>query len=115
MNYPQSISEEESELGFQRLEVDGLAEFFHAFRSATVVAKILSPSEILAKTDAGYSHLIFGRTPIPAANQNLIWQDTFEEIKDARQFLHAYEVGLMPEGHIPLMERREFTYREISN
>jgi hypothetical protein len=125
---PQDISEDEADLGFQKLVIQGMepaAEIGHLFQapvSPVLVACILSSYEILLKIldlEGGveYSHLQFGSFTI-AGGENMEdepdWSPVDVPCKDAAMFLQEYGVGIhKTHGHpINFFSSVEFKYRK---
>ena len=116
--YPQELTEEETELGFQLLEIESLAEWQQQSIPQIAVAVILSPSSILVKGRNEYRHAIFGRDSIFKTRQgNPMWIWTPDDIHDAAQYLHEYGLGLIQPDTFPHKDFQEcvFKYRRASD
>jgi hypothetical protein len=115
-DYPQELTEDEADLGFRLLEIQSLGKLGSENSPAVAVARILSPSSILVKTFSGYDHLIFGHCAITTEREIPMWNCGTEmripETKDAAQFLHKYEVGLIAPARFPI-EECNFSYKEV--
>jgi hypothetical protein len=112
---PQDISEEEAELGFQKLVLQGMdaePELLHLFEDAgppVIVARILSSHEILLKIfdldrTVEYSHLEFGYSAsmgVKALKSETDWTPVDAPCKDAAIFLQEYGVGIHKTHSLP--------------
>jgi hypothetical protein len=101
--YPQAVTEDENDLGFQPRVFDGLWEYrrFQDGKSVqpVVVAKILSSFEILVKTFAtdgaiSFTHQRYGHLEFPPMMTKDEWHPASGPYTDAAMFIHQYEVGL---------------------
>ncbi len=95
LEYPLNLTEDEFDLGFLILEVDGLGgELMHP-APAVAIVRILSTSEILVKTQMGYSHRGYGDFGMPTFGKVPTWTPLHDPTDHADQFLHDYELGLL--------------------
>lgn len=115
--YPQELTEEEIEFGFQLLEIEALAEWMQRSIPQIAVAVILSPSAILVKCRNEYRHAIFGKdSVIKTWRGNPMWNWTPGDIHDPAQYLHDYRLGLMAPHEFPFnFKEHAFKYRKASD
>lgn len=102
--FPRDISEDEADLGFQQLVVQGMeaeTEFVHLFKEPAppaIVARILSPHELLLKDlalddEVEYCHFRFGYSTMGKITTETDWSPIGSPHKSAAEFLQDYGVG----------------------
>jgi hypothetical protein len=94
-DYPQDISPQETELKFERLLIDGIGALMGsqiAPKPVPVVARVLSPSDVLIKIydlkeSIRYSHRRWGYSKTLGNPNNCRWYPLGTPIPDLKQFV----------------------------
>lgn len=123
--YPQTLTEDERDLGFRLRVFDGLWEWKRfpdgKLVQPAVVARILSSFEILVKIcdldDSIYfTHQRHGCLKCHLITTEPGWHPASGPYKDAAMFIHEYEVGLdklpVDEAGFPFIAAN-FNYRDV--
>jgi hypothetical protein len=114
MPYPQDIAEDESELGFQHLELDQMDDLM---QPARVVARILSSSDVLIKTvyfgSVLYSHQRWGYWK--SIGNPPDWMPLLEPMSwdDAQKLIQEFDFGGAKESTPGDTVGLPFTYRVV--
>ena len=106
--YPQDISEEEARLNFERLLIDGIGALMSSQRfpkPVPVVARILSPSDVLIKISdtegrVRYSHRRWGFSRSLSNPDRSKWHVLGNPILDPKQLIFDHSQGI----HKPLIQ-----------
>ncbi len=110
--YPQDLTEDEVDLGFRLLEVQDLGGPCLRSYPAVAVVRVLTASEILVKTQAGYSHRIYGYGQMPAYGKKPVWTPLHNLTDDAAQFLQEYDSGVLKPSILSVPNPCEFSSKE---
>jgi hypothetical protein len=106
--YPQNISEEEAELKFERLLIDGIGALRGGQRfpkPVPVIARVLSPSDVLIKVydlegRVRYSHRRWGYSKLLSNPDRCKWHVLGNPIMQPKQLIFDHSAGI----HKPLIQ-----------
>jgi hypothetical protein len=97
--YPDTISEEESDLGFQKLEIANMGSLREP---EAVVGKILSPSDVLVKIckpngEIAYNHRRWGYSKTMGSKEINRWHALFAAITKEKAAILIQEYDFHPQ------------------
>ncbi len=98
--YPLELTEEEADLGFQRLWIEGFAVGNIYPKPVPVIARVMSSYDVLIKCrsrldgEIHYTHQRHGYRVLGGEKTRTDWRPMSGPHKDARMFLHEYELDL---------------------